>query len=331
MKESRWAGSTTSPGETVPTPKQPTAILRYWNGEFQKIATDLGYQIRWIAWRKDGNSALAVGNKGLILNFDGKTFERLDSPTIENLRCVSYNPANEALIVGNTGTMLYLSDGKLTRRKVDTEANLRRVSWSPDGSIALAAGNNGTALVWREGEILELTGAFNNLRSVAWHPRGEHALVSGNYFGTSMVPCPTLYTYERRARELKPLKTSEKTDLIGVEWRPDGEYALAAGYEVVWQEPRLFRWTNSELETIPVPEAGLYPTVVAWDPRDDRALIGTGSPFLPGQGEGAVIEYVESTLRRIHSSPYRITCIAWHPREYYAVIVGQANARTFTT
>ena len=306
-----------------------TVIFRYEAGKLRTLTAGSGLQIRWVSWRRDGRLALAVGNKGLILTFDGKEFRRLESPTRENLRCASYDSANQALIVGNRGTMVRLNDGRITSLQVGTEANLRRVKWSLDGSLALVVGNNGTALAWQAGNIRELSGAFNNLRSISWHPDGKHALVSGNYFGMSMVPCPTLYQHSRGETELKALKTSEKTDLIGVEWKPDGEFALAVGYEVVWQEPRIFRWTNKDLELVPISETGLYPTVVGWDPRGSYALIGTGSP-LPA-GEGAVLEYRDGVIRKLHSSPYRITCIAWHPSEGYALIVGQTDARTFTT
>jgi len=308
-----------------------TIILRYHSGQFHQIPADPRHSIRWVAFRRDGGSGVAVGNKGLVLNFNGVTFGQQNSPSQENLRCASYNTAGEAIIVGNHGTILYSKDGELTPIKEDTKDNLRRVSWSPDGSAAILVGNNGTALSWRGGEIKEVAGAINNLRSVTWHPDGHEALISGNYFGTSMVPCPTLYSYELASERMRPLKTTDKIDILAIEWRPDGEYALAVGYEVVWHEPRLLRWTNNELEEIRFPESGLYPTTIAWAPQDDLALIGTGSPHPPGRDEGRVLEYREGSIRRLYSSTHRITCIAWNPREDYAVIVGQKAARTFTT
>ncbi len=309
---------------------EQTILLRYEDGQFARIPTDPKQRIRWLAWRRDGESALAVGNRGLLMFFDGEKFERLDSPTGENLRCASYNHANTALIVGNHGTIIEFKGGTFTREEVDTRSNLRRVAWSPNGQLALVTGNDGTAIVWDSRRMQELGGALNNLRSVSWHPKGTDALVSGNYFGTSMVPCPNLYLYELGAKELKPLKTIEKVDLVGVEWKPDGTYALAVGYEIVWQEPRVLRWTGSEAETVPVAEPGVYPTQVAWDPRKKQALIGTGSPFPQGRGEGAILGYEEGRVRKLYSSPYRVTCISFHPREDFAVIIGQANARTFT-
>ncbi len=296
--------------ETVITKGPGTIILRYHGGQFHQIPADPRHSIRWVAFRRDGRSGVAVGNKGLVLNFNGVTFEQQNSPSQENLRCASYNTAGEAIIVGNHGTILYSRDGELTPINEDTKDNLRRVSWSPDGSAAILVGNNGTALSWRGGKIKEVAGAIN---------------------GTSMVPCPTLYSYELASERIRPLKTTDKIDILAIEWRPDGEYALAVGYEVVWHEPRLLSWTNNELEEIRFPESGLYPTAIGWAPQDDLALIGTGSPHPPGRDEGRVLEYREGSIRRLYSSTHRITCIAWNPREDYAVIVGQKAARTFTT
>ena len=210
------------------------------------------------------------------------------------------------------------------------EANLRRVAWSPDGSLALIVGNAGTVLVW-DGKVLrDVEGASTNLRSAAWHPDGEYAILSGNYFGSGMVPCPTLYRYGKGASEVVPLETVEKTDLIGVDWRPDGSLALIVGYEVVWQESRVYRWNGNGLELLDLQDPGLFPTSVAWHPNGEFALVGTGSPNPRGQGEGVILKYQESGFERFYSSRYRVCCIAWHPHGKYAWIVGRENSRTFS-
>ncbi len=315
--------------ERVAARDSQTLVLLYKDGQIKNVATS-PETIRWLAWKNDGSSGIAVGNRGLVLEFDGVRFEKLDSPTGENLRCASFNPANQALIVGNNGTVLYFSK-RLNRVEVGTKANLRRVSWSPDGSTALLVGNNGSALAWQVGKTQEITGALNNLRSISWHPEGHWALVSGNYFGPSMVPCSTLYSYGTSATELRSLRTSEKTDIIGVQWKPDGEYALAVGYEVVWQEARLFRWANGELETLPFAEQGIFLTIIAWHPKDNLALVGTGSPHPQDQGEGAVLEYRNGKFEKLSTNPYRISCIAWNPNGDGAFIIGRKGPRTFTT
>ncbi len=296
------------------------------------IEIERRYRVRWVSWKEDGRTALLVGDRGLILNFSGEKFAKVDSPVSDNLRSSDYNPDKSlGLIVGNKGTLLALEGTKPRRMKPITEANLRRVSWSPDGSLALIVGNAGTVLAWDGAVVKEVGGALSNLRSIAWHPDDEYALLSANYFASEMVPSPTLYRYEKGASEVTPLKTNEKTELISVNWKPDGTYALAVGYEVVWQESRVYRWKNEDLELLALQDPGLFPTVVAWHPRGDCALIGTGSPYAPGQGEGIILEYTENGFRKLYSSKYRVVCIAWSPDGKYAWIVGGENSRTFST
>ncbi len=306
-------------------------ILQYEAGRFLPVETGRRYRVRWVSWKKDAGTALLIGDGGLVLTFDGEKFAKVDSPISDNLRGSDYNPADGvALMVGNKGALLAFEGTKARKMESTTEANLRRVSWSPDGSLALIVGNAGTVLVWDGTAAKEVDGASANLRSVAWHPDGEYALLSGNYFASGMVPSPTLYRYVKGASELTPLATKEKTDLISVNWKPDGTYALAVGYEVVWQESRVYRWNKEDLDLLALQDPGLFPTVVAWHPKGERALVGTGSPYPPGQGEGVILEYRENGFHRLYSSKYRVDCIAWRPDGKYCWIVGAENSRTFS-
>lgn len=306
-------------------------IVQYEAGQFLPVEIGRRYGVRWVSWKKDGGTALLVGDRGLILTFDGEKSAKVDSPFSNNLRGSDYNPTNDvALIVGNRGTLLAFEGTKARKIELATEANLRRVSWSPDGSLALIAGNAGTILVWDGTAAKEVSCTSTNIRSVAWHPDGDYALLSGNYFAPGMVPSPTLYRYEKGASELVPLATNEKTDLISVSWKPDASYALAVGYEVVWQEPRVYRWNNEELVQLELTDQGLFPTVVAWQPKSERALVGTGSPYPPGQGEGVILEYRENRFRKLYSSKYRVGCITWRPDGKFAWVVGAENSRTFS-
>ncbi len=307
-------------------------IFEYQAGEFRPLKTELHRGVRWLSWKKNGRAAVLVGDKGLVLSFDDGKFAKVDCPIHRNLRCSDYNPAKDlAVLVGNKGAFLTFESGELTVVSPATEANLRRVSWSPDGSSALIVGNAGTVLVWNGAHVREVGGATGNLRSIAWHPKGEYALLSGNYFAAGNVPCPTLYRYQMGASEAVPIGISEKTDLICVDWKPDGTFALAVGYEVVWQESRVFQWKNGELELLALQKHGMFPTAVAWQPDGKYALIGTGNPYPQGQGEGLILRYVENRFQQLFSSKYRVSCISWHPDGKYAWIVGAENARTFST
>ncbi len=307
-------------------------ILQYEAGQFSLVKVEPRHRVRWVSWKKNSKTALLTGDGGLVLNFDGEKFAKVDSGIPDNLRCSDYNPVKTlALLVGNKGAILAFESGKPRRIGPPTEANLRRVSWSPDGSSAMIVGNAGTILVSDGAVVREVGGATANLRSITWHPLGEYALLSGNYFASAMVPSPTLYRYEKGASEVVPLKTTEKTDLISVDWKPDGTHALAVGYEVVWQESRVYRWNNHDLELLALQDPGLFLTAVAWHPTAGYALVGSGSPFPPGQGEGVILEFREDGFRKLYSSKNRVGCIAWRPDGKCAWIVGAENFRTFFT
>ncbi len=311
---------------------QETQILRFQDGKFQPTKSIHRHTIRWASWDRNGDTCLLVGDRGTVAVLNDEQLEQVSSPTLENLRGSSQNPRkDQALIVGNKGTVLLLEKGDVSSIRVGTEANLRRVSWSSDGKLALIVGNDGTALSWDGTSIVEVGGASNNLRAISWNPKGEYALVSGNYFAQAMFPSPTLYRYNKEASALQALKTTDMTDLIGLDWNPDGQHALAVGYEVVWQESRVFRWMNDELKLLSLQEPGLFPTAVAWHPTENLALIGTGSPHSTGSGEGAVLEYARHSFKRIFSSEYRNSCIAWQPGRESALIVGTRSGRTFTS
>src|SRR5712664_4349807 len=69
--------------ETVITKGPGTIILRYHSGQFHQIPADPRHSIRWVAFRRNGGSGVAVGNKGLVLNFNGVTFGQQNSPSQE--------------------------------------------------------------------------------------------------------------------------------------------------------------------------------------------------------------------------------------------------------
>jgi len=188
------------------------------------------------------------------------------------------------------------------------------------------------ALVWDGSSITEVEGALNNLRSITWAGEGS-ALVSGNYFGASMTPSSTLYKFDYESRHLDSIAITEKTDIISIDYRIEDQL-LAVGYDLVWQEPRAYIWNGRTLDSVKLEEAGIYPTAVAWQPRNRFALVGTGTPKPAGQGGGMVLGYtVEDGIKgRLFEDPeQRIVCVAWRPQGDYALIIGNRYARTFST
>src|SRR2546425_13375531 len=66
--------------ETVITKRPGTIILRYRSGQLCQTPADPRHSIRWLTFRRDGRSGVPVVNKGLVLNFNGVTFEQQNSP-----------------------------------------------------------------------------------------------------------------------------------------------------------------------------------------------------------------------------------------------------------
>src|SRR2546428_981680 len=270
-------------------------ILRFADREqrtVSRLAVSPTWIIRWGAWSGDGSEAVLVGNNGQMIRYHDDRFRELISQTSEHLRCASYNPKDSTILaVGNKGTII-LTDKVGKARKLDskTASNLRRASWSPDGSYAIIVGNDGAAFVWDGSSLAEVEGALNNLRSIAWDQEGS-AFVSGNYFGPSMTPSPTLYKLDYEAKLLQSVAVTEKTDLISVDFGPVRQL-LAVGYDLVWQEPRAYKWNGQALESVKVDEAGVYPTSIALAAWDRIAFGGTGTSEAPGEGGGVVFSFL---------------------------------------
>src|SRR2546425_7975639 len=260
----------------------PSSILLRFADREQRTINRLALSpesfIRWGAWSRDGKEAVLVGSNGQMMRYYDDRFYHLTSETKEHLRCASYNPKDSTILaVGNNGTII-LTDKAGGARKLDskTASNLRRASWSRDGSYAIIVGNDGAALVWDGLSFVEVNGALNNLRSITWDQEGS-AYVSGNYFGPSMTPSPTLYKLDYEAKLLQSVAITEKTDIISIDFGPE-QQLLAVGYDLVWQDPRAYKWNGQALESVKVDEAGVYPTSVARRPGNRFALVGAGTP-----------------------------------------------------
>jgi hypothetical protein len=148
-----------------------------------------------------------------------------------------------------------------------------------------------------------------------------------------MTPSPTLYKFDYETKRLQSIAVTEKTDIISIDFGPERQL-LAVGYDLVWQEPRAYRWNGQALESVKVDEAGVYPTSVAWQPGNRFALVGTGTPKPPGEGGGMLLSYsTENGIggRLFEDPEQRIVCTTWRPQSDYALIIGNRYARTFST
>ena len=91
--------------------------------------------------------AWAVGDRGTIIKWDGKTWEPVQAPTIEDLLAVCFGPTNIGWAVGRGGTSLRLVDDTWTLVSTPTVHALRAV-WAGPDDTAWAVGDGGTILRW---------------------------------------------------------------------------------------------------------------------------------------------------------------------------------------
>jgi len=308
-------------------------LLRYAEGAFAFQTLEAGGAIRAGNWRRDGQEALLVGNRGAAVRWDEAGFHRLASPVDGNMRGVEFHPRERvALVVGNHGLLLHYEGTQLGRIATVEHRNLRRVAWHPRGDSALIVGNEGAAYRIADGELSPIGTEGNNLRGVAWHPSGDYALVTANSYRGGFVPTPVLYRYTEGERELESLVEGRSVDLIGVSWRPEGAEALIVGYDVIWHRAVLYRFDGFSVGALPYEEPAVYPTGVAWHPHGAFAFIGTASPYLqPEAGPGLVLRWEAPTLTPVFRAPdFRFGGLEWRPDGTEAFLMGGRNTRTYT-
>ncbi len=94
-----------------------------------------------------GTSAWAVGNGGLILNWDGTTWTKVTSPTSLNLNALEMSSATDGWAVGESGTILHWDGGAWTSAASPTGSTLNDLSAVSNTNI-WGVGNSGTIIHW---------------------------------------------------------------------------------------------------------------------------------------------------------------------------------------
>jgi photosystem II stability/assembly factor-like uncharacterized protein len=89
----------------------------------------------------------AVGDDGVILNWNGTTWGRIESPTTSNLLATHFGPTGIGWAVGDSGVILRYDKGNWTPVPTPSNKSLRGV-WAGPGDTAWAVGDSGTILRW---------------------------------------------------------------------------------------------------------------------------------------------------------------------------------------
>ena len=93
------------------------------------------------------DSIYCVGDRGVILNWNGADFNRVDSLTDEDLLGVHFGPTGIGWAVGKGGITLRCQNGHWTRIPTPIKTTLRGV-WAGPGDTAWAVGDSGTIIRW---------------------------------------------------------------------------------------------------------------------------------------------------------------------------------------
>jgi len=318
--------------------------LLLFDGRSLKSETvDAPGRLRWASWNvaDDDGSALIVGDRGTLVSYSRGIFKRIQSHTLQNLRCVEFSPKGDsAIICGNKGSVLTATLGSSeSLRGNDARENLRRVGWSREGDAALVVGNEGAAYALPSGGRLEkVRGAETNLRSVAWHPMESSALVCGNCFQDSvggLTPSPNLYRFDKGGSSLVDLQTIEESraDLTAASWKPDGSSCFLVGFDQTWHTPASFLFEGRRLRQVPWKGENIFPTSCAWHPSGKFALIGT-CLMRTGEGDCSLYTFGDEPHNGIVKVSdlgwFGVSCIAWSPDGSRALLTGSPSVRAFS-
>ncbi len=123
--------------------------------------------------------AFAVGRDGVIMEFDGTSWQSAASPTDQSLRAITSAGTEFALAVGDNAVLLQYGGETWRERPVPVEVDFTDVA-AASQDLALIVGRNGTVLLWDGTEVHALdSGTSQDLHGVTMNAEGE-ALIVGD-------------------------------------------------------------------------------------------------------------------------------------------------------
>jgi hypothetical protein len=255
--------------------------------------------------------------------FDGTRFRPMDWAAQRALRWAAWRPdGSVALLAGNGGSAL-LYDGTRTEfLTTTTRQNLRGAAWSPDGMTALLVGNRGAVLRLR-GEAVEELEA-----STAENLRRVAWHPSGAY-ALIVGNAGTVLRYDSREDALAPLPADRAHTLRSIAFRPDGAYALVGAYASRWAGyPRphaLYRCDGRYVQALLASDDEDDFVGIDWR-RDGEALV-CGYAWRPdGSMVNKALLYDGSTWQaHAWASSKVVLGGGWQPSTSSALLVGESG------
>jgi hypothetical protein len=128
-----------SSGERLVAVGERAALVRFSAGIWQQeMPTGPIVQLSAL-WGRSANELWAVGDAGIVLHLDGRSWQRISSSTSLDLHAVAADSEGRALVVGAQGTLLSCGAKRCDQRRLPTRATLYGLASGPTQAIAVGA------------------------------------------------------------------------------------------------------------------------------------------------------------------------------------------------
>lgn len=121
-------------------------FLDHETTDLQRVDPVVSTTLRGVSGIRE-DDIYAVGDDGVILNWNGTRWSRIDSPTTRDLLATHFGPTGIGWSVGDGGVILMYEKGNWIPVPNHSSHTLRAV-WAGPGDTAWAVGDGGTILRW---------------------------------------------------------------------------------------------------------------------------------------------------------------------------------------
>lgn len=275
-----------------------------------------------VSWHPVNDYALIGDNNGNVYKFyrSNETLALIDSISSNAIDAIDWKSDGSEAILVSEGQCVYIYDGFVMNDVslgIDHIDYVHDVEWKPDDSYALIVGSNSRIFKYDGSVYTNLSASLpsgKDLLSVAWRPDGAFALISGidgnvwKYDGMTLT-------------NLTSGVPDENARVTSISWKSDGSIATLVGYHPTMAYNPMWIFDGSIFSNVSNMNSVGRSYCSAWK-GSDYCLISGYSSFIVKANETISYEYNSTELSSLIGIK-RMNDIAWHPKEDYALIVGE--------
>lgn len=242
-----------------------STVLRWAGTALTNLLAPGDRTLRGTSWQGTANELLVVGNRGVMMHYDGFWSNRSYDPR-QDMYSIAWRPQGDyGLVVGRGGVVSKVSVGGSVAIDSGTTRDLFDVSWSSDGSYAVACGGGGEVLRHNHGDTdmfpIKSPLMLTTLHGISVRPSSDVIVAVGDA-GSIWYYSSGIWTSKRG---------TEARNLRDVAWRPDGEYAIIVGVSGIALNITTSSATAVPFQPQPPTFAALFS--VAWDKDGDKLML----------------------------------------------------------